>query len=169
MPVNERMRNACALRYFTVREVWRFLQQGSCGCALLAPRLPWQALRYRGVVRVRSAWPFQQPRVKRQPALAQAQGELSSSNAHAIRPSTSNTYRFHTNTTAIGRHLPIRPRILRHKRRAVDVEVKHGRRRAGGCVGSIWSLQFGSPRDIEQAEVLCSISSRVTMMAYHRA
>jgi hypothetical protein len=123
MPVNERMRNACALRYFTVREVWRFLQQGSCGCALLAPRLPWQALRCRGVVRVRSAWPFQQPRVKRQPSLAQAQGELRcSSNAHAIRPTTSHTYRFHTNTTAIGRHLPIRPGILRRKRRTRAIQ-----------------------------------------------
>jgi hypothetical protein len=35
----------------------------------------------------------------------------------------------------------------------VGSEVKHGRRRAGGCIDqSIWPFQFGSPRDIEQAK-----------------
>jgi hypothetical protein len=45
-------------------------------------------------------------------------------------------------------------RLIRIQKRVarVGLEVKHGRRRAGGCVGSIWPLQFGSPRDIEQAE-----------------
>ena len=53
MPVNERTRNACASRDFTVGEAWRCLEQGSCGCALLAPRLHWRALRCWGVIRVR--------------------------------------------------------------------------------------------------------------------